>query len=70
MKPDFASAREHVERARKILTIADSDAQRMCHVLDLTIEAILLAEYRRPPSPPKSNNVVQAVFLPKPPHRR
>lgn len=47
MRPDFASARLHVEAARDILDVDDDDARRMVKIFDLTIEALVAAEAER-----------------------
>ncbi|HEV7252220.1 MAG TPA: hypothetical protein VGN97_03855 [Mesorhizobium sp.] len=44
MTPNFAVARQHIENARDVLRGDDPKAQRMCEVLDLTIEALTMAE--------------------------
>jgi hypothetical protein len=44
MTPNFAGARQHIENARSILSVEDPKAQRMCEVLDLAIEALVIAE--------------------------
>ncbi|HEV7255419.1 MAG TPA: hypothetical protein VGN97_20255 [Mesorhizobium sp.] len=44
MESDFAIARGHVERARRILAVEHAGARRMCGVLDLVIEALEAAE--------------------------
>ena len=66
MEPDFRSAREHVERARELLSVEASEAKALCHVLDLTIEAIMAAEFRRHDK--KSATIIQLSVRSKPPY--
>ncbi|MCT7378010.1 hypothetical protein [Chelativorans salis] len=50
MQSDFAAARQLLERAQDELYGSDETSQKVRESLDLLIEAIATAEYRRPPA--------------------
>jgi hypothetical protein len=47
MKSDFAMARRHLERAYNALSGDDETSRKSRDALDLLVDAILTAEYRR-----------------------
>ncbi|CCV08204.1 conserved hypothetical protein [Mesorhizobium metallidurans STM 2683] len=49
MKSDFAAAHLHLERACHYLRGGDETSSEVCAALDLLIDAIVAAQYKRPP---------------------
>lgn len=50
MQSDFSAARELLESAQLKLTGADESSHKVREALDILIEAVALAEYRKPPA--------------------